>query len=94
VSVALGFIDAKHRRLPDVLTLTSYPAGIAMLGAAAAFLPNGLGFFLHAMLGGAVAGAFYLLLAATCPSALGWGRREGVSADLLRGSVAAVGDPA
>ena len=35
VSVALSFIDARHHQLPDVLTLSSYPAGIAMLGAAA-----------------------------------------------------------
>ena len=73
VSVALGFIDARHHRLPDILTLTSYPAGIALLGAAAALLPNGLWSLLHAMLGGAIAGGFYLLLAAASPSALGWG---------------------
>lgn len=73
LSVVLAFVDAKHRRLPDVLTITSYPAGIALLGAAAAFLPNGLGFLLHAMLGGAAAVAFYLFLAAISPSGLGWG---------------------
>jgi len=73
VAVALGFIDARHRRLPDILTLTAYPAAIAMLGAASFFLPNGPGLLVHALLGAAAAGAFYLLLAVVNPAGIGWG---------------------
>jgi leader peptidase (prepilin peptidase)/N-methyltransferase len=73
LSVTLGFIDARHRRLPDVLTLTAYPAGAALLGAAAAFVPGGPRLLAHAVLGGVLAGGFYLVLACLYPPGLGWG---------------------
>jgi len=73
LSVALGFIDARHQRLPDVLTLSSYPAAAAMLGAGAAFVPDGPRLLAHALLGAALAGGFYLILACVYPSGLGRG---------------------
>ncbi len=73
LSVTLGFIDARHRRLPDVLTLSSYPAGAALLGAAAACVPGGPRLLVHAVLGAVLAGGFYLVLACLYPPGLGWG---------------------
>ena len=73
LSVTLGFIDARHRRLPDVLTLSSYPAGAALLGAAAVCVPGGPRLLAHAVLGAVLAGGFYLVLACLYPPGLGWG---------------------
>lgn len=73
VAIALGYIDARHQRLPDQLTLTAYPVAVAMLGTAALFLPSGPRYLAHALLGAAAAGAFYLLLAVLNPAGLGWG---------------------
>jgi prepilin signal peptidase PulO-like enzyme (type II secretory pathway) len=73
LSVTLGFIDARHRRLPDVLTLSGYPAGAVLLGAAAAAVPGGPRLLVHAVLGAALAGALYLVLACLYPQGIGWG---------------------
>ena len=73
LSVTLGFIDARHRRLPDVLTLSAYPAGAALLGAAAVCVPGGPRLLAHAMLGAALAGGLYLVLACLYPPGIGWG---------------------
>ena len=73
LSVTLGFIDARHRRLPDVLTLTAYPVGAALLGASAAFVPGGPRLLAHALSGAVLAGGFYLVLACLYPPGLGWG---------------------
>jgi leader peptidase (prepilin peptidase)/N-methyltransferase len=73
LSVTLAFTDARCRRLPDVLTLSSYPAAAALLGAAAAFVPGGPRLLARAMLGAALAAGFYLLLACVYPAGLGWG---------------------
>jgi leader peptidase (prepilin peptidase)/N-methyltransferase len=73
LSVTLGFTDARCRRLPDVLTLSSYPAAAALLGAAAPFVPGGPRLLARAALGGALAAGFYLLLACVYPRGLGWG---------------------
>jgi leader peptidase (prepilin peptidase) / N-methyltransferase len=73
VSVPLTIIDVREKRLPDVLTLPSYPAAALLLGLGAIFIPNGRWLFLHAIIGLAVAGAFYVLLAVIYPAGIGWG---------------------
>jgi leader peptidase (prepilin peptidase)/N-methyltransferase len=73
LSVTLGFTDVRCRRLPDVLTLSGYPAAAGLLGAAAAFVPGGPRLLARAGLGAALAAGFYLLLAWVYPSGLGWG---------------------
>ena len=67
------FIDARHRRLPDVLTLPSYPASIMLLGIAAPFVPSGPRLLLHALLGACVSRTFYLALSVISPAGMGWG---------------------
>src|SRR5258707_7882806 len=39
VGVPLAFIDARHRRLPDLLTLASHPAALLLLRLAPPVLP-------------------------------------------------------
>jgi leader peptidase (prepilin peptidase)/N-methyltransferase len=73
VSVALAFIDVTHKRLPDLLTLPSYPVAIAALGVATPFVPHGAGHLAHAAIGLACASAFYLILALVYPVGIGWG---------------------
>jgi leader peptidase (prepilin peptidase)/N-methyltransferase len=41
VGVALAIIDARLKRLPDALTLPSYPVAVALLGVAAVTSPDG-----------------------------------------------------
>ena len=73
VAVALAFIDAGHKRLPDMLTLPSYPVALLLLGTAAPVTPNGTGDLIHAIAGLACALAFYLVLALIYPAGIGWG---------------------
>ncbi len=73
VAVALAFIDAKHKRLPDMLTLASYPVAFVLLGAATPVTPDGGGHLLHAIIGLACASAFYLVLTLIYPAGIGWG---------------------
>ena len=73
VSVALAFIDVTHQRLPDLLTLPSYPVAIVALGAATPFVRHGPGHLVHAIIGLAGALAFYLILALIYPAGIGWG---------------------
>jgi leader peptidase (prepilin peptidase)/N-methyltransferase len=73
VAVALTFIDVTHRRLPDLLTLPSYPVAIVALGVAAPFVAHGAGHLAHAAIGLACASAFYLILALVYPVGIGWG---------------------
>ena len=73
LSVALAFIDVAHRRLPDLLTLPSYPVAIAALGVATPFVRHGASHLLHAAIGLACASAFYLILALLYPAGIGWG---------------------
>ncbi|HEX2314314.1 MAG TPA: A24 family peptidase [Thermomonospora sp.] len=73
VAVLLTVIDAEIRRLPDPLTLPSYPAGVALLGLAAPFTDDGGSRLLHALVGMA---ALWLLYAAQwflVPGQLGFG---------------------
>jgi leader peptidase (prepilin peptidase) / N-methyltransferase len=73
VAVALAVIDLKRSRLPDLLTLPSYPVALALLLVAAPFIPNGWSRVAHGLIGLVVLGAFYLLLAVVYPSGIGWG---------------------
>jgi leader peptidase (prepilin peptidase)/N-methyltransferase len=73
VGVPLAFIDGRDGRLPDVLTLPSYPAGLLLLGVAAPFVPGGTGRFGHALVGMAAAVALFLLLLLAFPSGIGMG---------------------
>lgn len=71
--VVLASIDIRAHRLPDRLTLPSYPVALLLLGGAALLVPGGAGHLLHALAGLAVAAAFYLLLAFLQPAGIGWG---------------------
>jgi leader peptidase (prepilin peptidase)/N-methyltransferase len=73
VGVPLAFIDAREYRLPDVLTLPSYPASLLLLGVAAAFVPGGTGKFVHALIGLAAAVAVFFLLLLASPAGIGMG---------------------
>jgi leader peptidase (prepilin peptidase) / N-methyltransferase len=73
VGVALAFIDARYQRLPDVLTLPSYPVGLALLGAAALASPHGARHFIGAVTGMAAAWLAFFLQALIYPAGIGWG---------------------
>jgi leader peptidase (prepilin peptidase) / N-methyltransferase len=73
VSVPLAVIDLRCRRLPDLLTLPSYPVALVLLIAAAPFIHNGWGRVIHGLAGMAVLGVFYLFLAFIYPAGIGWG---------------------
>ena len=71
--VPLAFIDARQRRLPDVITLPSYPASLLLLGVAAPFVADGSGRFIHALIGMAAAIAFFGLVLLVSPTGIGLG---------------------
>ena len=71
--VPLAFIDARQHRLPDVVTLPSYPVSLLLLGVAALFVPGGPGRFVHALIGMAAAVAFFALLLLLSPTGIGLG---------------------
>jgi len=73
LGVPLAFVDAREYRLPDALTLPSYPASLLLLGAAAPFVPGGTGRFGHALIGMAAAAALFFLLLLAFPAGLGMG---------------------
>lgn len=73
VGVPLAFIDARHRRLPDVLTLPSYPAALVLLAVAAPFVPAGGRRLVYAAIGLAAAWLFFALLSFISPGGIGWG---------------------
>ena len=73
VAVALAIIDLNQRRLPDLLTLPSYPVALALLTVAAPFIPNGWSRVIHGLIGMAILGIFYLFLAVVYPAGIGWG---------------------
>ena len=72
VGVALAFIDLDTKRLPNALTLPSYPivAGLLLLPAV---VYSQWGDFGRAMLGGLGLFVFYLLLALVYPAGMGMG---------------------
>ncbi|XVQ12663.1 prepilin peptidase [Spirillospora sp. CA-255316] len=73
VGTALGFIDVRLRRLPDPLTLPSYPIGIALLGAAAPFTAGGGGRLAAALVGLLSLGAVFAIQWFCFPAGLGFG---------------------
>jgi leader peptidase (prepilin peptidase) / N-methyltransferase len=72
VGVALAMIDLDVKRLPDVLTLPSYPVGIVLLGIAAV-TASGWWPLERALIGMAALYAFYFLLAVISPRGMGFG---------------------
>ncbi len=73
IGVALAFIDARHKRLPNALTLPSYPAALVLLGIGAVFVPGGGRHFVDALIGMAAAWLFFVLQAFIYPAGIGWG---------------------
>jgi leader peptidase (prepilin peptidase) / N-methyltransferase len=69
----LAVIDTRCQRLPDMLTLPSYPVALALLGLAALLVPGDGRHLLAALLGMALAWAAFLLQVLIYPAALGWG---------------------
>ena len=73
VSVPLAWIDALSHRLPDRLTLPSYPIALALLGEAALAVPEGGQHYLHALAGLAACALFYGVLWLISPASIGLG---------------------
>lgn len=72
VAVLLAAVDHRVHRLPDQLTLPLAGAAVVLLGAAA-LLPEHVGSWTGALLGGAVLGCFYLVLYLINPNGMGFG---------------------
>ena len=72
VGVALAAIDVEHHRLPDVLTLPSYPVVGALL-LMPATLDGQWDSYLRAWLAAGALFAFYFLLAFVYPAGMGFG---------------------
>ena len=73
IGVPLAVIDARCQRLPDALTLPSYPVALALLGFAALLLPGGAGHFAGALAGLGLACGVFLFQVLLYPAGLGWG---------------------
>jgi len=73
IGLALALIDLDHKRLPDVLTLPSYPVTIALLGTAALADHRGHTPFVRALLAGLALYAFYEVIAFIQPRGMGGG---------------------
>jgi leader peptidase (prepilin peptidase) / N-methyltransferase len=69
----LAVIDTREQRLPDLVTLPSYLAAVALLGIAATTVPGGGGQFAGALLGMIAALATFAAQAFLHPAGLGWG---------------------
>jgi leader peptidase (prepilin peptidase)/N-methyltransferase len=72
VGLALALIDLDCKRLPDVLTLPSYPVAAVLLGSAA-LLGSNSGDFLKALLGGVAMFGVYFALCFAYPAGMGFG---------------------
>jgi leader peptidase (prepilin peptidase)/N-methyltransferase len=72
VGLALALIDLDCKRLPDTLTLPSYPVTAALLGGAA-LAGSDSGDFLKALLGGLAMFAVYFALCFAYPAGMGFG---------------------
>jgi leader peptidase (prepilin peptidase)/N-methyltransferase len=72
VGVALALIDLDHQRLPDALTLPSYPVGLLLLGIAAAADGSG-GAYGRAVIGMVALFGFYALVWFVYPAGMGLG---------------------
>jgi len=73
VGVALAVIDVRHRRLPDALTLPSYPVALALLGIAALTTAGGGRPYVTALAGLATAWLLFAAQALIYPAGIGWG---------------------
>jgi leader peptidase (prepilin peptidase) / N-methyltransferase len=71
--VPLAFIDGRYQRLPDLLTLPSYPVGLAALGIAALAVPAGGRHFITALIAMAGVWLFFVLQVLVYPAGMGWG---------------------
>ncbi|MBC7679351.1 MAG: prepilin peptidase [Pseudorhodobacter sp.] len=72
VGLALALIDLDCKRLPDALTLPSYPVAIVLL-AVAAFTGSDSGSLGKALLGGVAMYAVYFALCFAYPAGMGFG---------------------
>jgi leader peptidase (prepilin peptidase)/N-methyltransferase len=72
VGLALALIDLDCKRLPDALTLPSYPVAVVLLGVAA-LTGSDSGSLLRALLGGAAMYAVYFALCFAYPAGMGFG---------------------
>lgn len=72
VGLALALIDVDTRKLPDVLTLPSYPV-LALLLGLGALLGSDSGDLVRALLGGVAMYAFYFALCFAYPAGMGFG---------------------
>lgn len=72
VSVVLAAIDLRHHRLPDALTLPSYPIVAALLGVAALGRGDG-GAYVRALLGMVALFGLYVLMHVIYPAGMGLG---------------------
>lgn len=72
VGLALAVIDLDTHKLPNILTLPSYPVALVLL-ALAALLHSAGGSLLRAVLGGAAMYVFYLVLHLVQPKGMGYG---------------------
>jgi leader peptidase (prepilin peptidase)/N-methyltransferase len=70
VGLALALIDLDVRRLPDALTLPSYPVALVLLGVASTSHPS---LFLRAAGGGLAMFAVYFALCVAYPAGMGFG---------------------
>jgi leader peptidase (prepilin peptidase)/N-methyltransferase len=73
ISAPLAFIDVAVRRLPDTLTLPSYPAALILLGVAALAGHGGTRHLIMALAGLAAVWALFVLQALIYPAGIGWG---------------------
>ena len=73
VCMPLAAIDVEQHRLPDVLTLPSYPISLVLLGVAAPFVDDGRAHIVMALLGMGGLWLIYLVLHLINPSGMGWG---------------------
>ena len=72
VGLALALIDLDCKRLPDALTLPSYPVAVVLLGIAT-LAGSDSGDFLRALLGGAAMFSLYFALCFAYPAGMGFG---------------------
>ena len=72
VGLALALIDIDVKRLPDVLTLPSYPVALLLLGLAAVLSSDGHS-LVRALIGMAIAGGLYFGLWFAYPKGMGFG---------------------
>lgn len=91
VTVALAAIDLEHMRLPDALTLTSYPVVVVVV-VAQSWIDADWWMLVRSLLGGLILGGFYFALWFAMPKGMGFGDVK--AAALLGLALGAIGWPA